>query len=389
MEYILITTDIILYILFFFPVIYIFFFSIYSFKKSTIKYKPTLRNYRFVIFIPAYKEDSVIEKSVDSILSQRYDSSLFDVVVISDGMSDEVNKRLFMKNIVLIVPELEKSSKVNSLQYAVNYLNKDDADKYDIAVIIDSDNLVEETFLKDIASAFDNGMRAVQAHRTAKKLNSDMAILDAASEEINNSIFRYAQVKSGHSAALSGSGMAFDYKWFCNNIFSASTAGEDKELERMLLKEGIFIDYLDNTLVYDEKVSKQSAFYSQRRRWIAAQWSILKESIKDVPDAIADRNTDYLNKIFQWMILPRILLIGLLVLISIAVTILSPIQSVKWWILLLLLVFSMAFALPDYLVTKQFKKAIRHLPFLFVLMVMNLFRLRNANKNFIHTQHGS
>ena len=42
---------------------------------------------------------------------------------------------------------------------------------------------------------------------------------------------------------------------------------------------------------------------------------------------------------------------------------------------------------PDYLVDKQFKKAIISLPVLFFLMFLNLFRLRGGNKHFIHTKH--
>ena len=45
-------------------------------------------------------------------------------------------------------------------------------------------------------------------------------------------------------------------------------------------------------------------------------------------------------------------------------------------------------AIPDYLVDNRFQKAIISLPLLFILMFLNLFRLRGANKKFIHTVHG-
>jgi len=62
--------------------------------------------------------------------------------------------------------------------------------------------------------------------------------------------------------------------------------------------------------------------------------------------------------------------------------------SVKWWIILLALSFAFAMAVPDYLVTKQNSKAIKRLPLLFVLMILNFFRLKGASTKFIHTNKG-
>lgn len=101
--------------------------------------------------------------------------------------------------------------------------------------------------------ALDSGIQAVQAHRTAKNRDTDTAVLDAASEEVNNSIFRRGHVALGFSSALIGSGMAFDYKWFRENIACCTTSGEDKELEALLLRQGIYIDYLDDVRVLDER----------------------------------------------------------------------------------------------------------------------------------------
>ena len=39
---------------------------------------------RFVVLIPAYKQDNVIEQTVLSILSQAYPQRMFDVTVISE-----------------------------------------------------------------------------------------------------------------------------------------------------------------------------------------------------------------------------------------------------------------------------------------------------------------
>lgn len=90
-------------------------------------------------------------------------------------------------------------------------------------------------------------------------------------------------VALGFSSALIGSGMAFDYKWFRENIACCTTSGEDKELEALLLRQGIYIDYLDDVRVLDEKVQGEGAYYNQRRRWIAAQFYALSSAVRQLP----------------------------------------------------------------------------------------------------------
>lgn len=63
-------------------------------------------------------------------------------------------------------------------------------DAYDVAMILDADNVMEQGVLYQMNEAFNHGFLAVQGHRMAKNLNTDFAILDAISEEINNKIFR-------------------------------------------------------------------------------------------------------------------------------------------------------------------------------------------------------
>ncbi|MEG0890992.1 MAG: glycosyltransferase family 2 protein [Bacteroidales bacterium] len=381
--------DIILFIIVGISVLYLFVYAFYSLKGWKLKYPQSKRLYNFAILIPAYKEDNIIEKTIRSLLLQDYPRELYNIVVISDQMSEDVNDKLRKLPITLLTPVFNKSSKANALNFAMDYLKNEllhKKIKYEIITILDSDNIVESDYLRDISNAFNQDIKAIQTHRIAKNRDTQTAILDAVSEEINNSIFRKGHVNMGVSSALIGSGMAFDFNWFAQNIKNASTAGEDKELEVMLLKQGIYIDYLNDTLVYDEKVAQSKAFYNQRRRWLAAQFSVLVSSIKELPGAIKNGNVDYCDKLFQWMLLPRAVLLMLLCIMSVVPLIIEWSWAVKWWALLLMLLFALAFSIPDYLVDKQFKKSISHIPLLAIMMFFNLFRLRGVNKKFIHTQ---
>lgn len=377
--------DSILFFLMALSVGYLFIFAAAGMSKTTYSYPFATKKSYFAILFPAYKEDKVIESTILSFLHQEYPKEYYDIIVISDKMKEKTNQRLQQLPVELLIVDFENSSKAKALNFAMDKL----ADrKYDMVVIMDADNTVQDDFLQKMNNAYECGATVIQAHRMAKNLNTSTAILDAVSEEINNSIFRKGHVKMGLSSALIGSGMAFEYTWFIENIKEVSSAGEDKELESLLLKQRIYIDYMDDVPVYDEKTQKENTFKNQRRRWLAAQFTSLWNALPYLPAAIFSRNIDYCDKIIQWMMLPRILLIGFIGLLSVAASFINWEWSIKWWILLFILLLALSMAIPDYLVNKQLKKAIRHIPLLAILIFFNLFRMRGVNKKFIHTDHG-
>lgn len=375
--------DSILFMLMLFSVLYLLVFAIASLKKKKIHYPPTSKNLKFAILFPAYREDRVIVESVKSFLNQDYPTSCFDVVVISDLLKDETNRHLSQLPIKLIKANYSDRTKAKALNLAVDSLD----DTYDAIVIMDADNTADNNFLKEINKALCFGVKAIQAHRVAKDISTDMEILDAASEEINNSFFRSGHVKIGLSSALSGSGMAFEYQWFVKNIKNISSVGEDKELELELLRQGIYIDYLEEVFVYDQKVPNQEVFYNQRRRWIATQYENLGKGMKYVPEALKRGNVDLCNKILQWMMLPRLLILGFIAIAAIILLFVNIFLAIKWWILLALMCMVFAIAIPDKMINERFLKILRKLPKLFILMVINLFRMGGAKKKFIHTEH--
>lgn len=358
-------------------------FSLASIGSRKFRYPKANKLRRFAVLFPAYKEDRVIEPVVKSFLEQEYPANLFDIVIISDHMQAETNSRLKALPVVVLEAHYEDSTKAKALNLAMNSL---DESKYDIIIILDADNVVEKNFLHEINNTFEAGVKAVQAHRTAKNRNTEIAILDGLSEEVNNSIFRRGHVRLGLSSALIGSGMAFDYKWFNKNIKNVSSAGEDKELEALLLKQGIFIEFLDHVPVYDEKTQGEKGFYNQRRRWIASQVAQWSRVMHDLPGAIFSLNIDYTDKLIQWLLPPRLILFGGIIVMGCIMQVLDWPLALKWWMLFIIMGISLCLAIPDKLVDEQFKKSIYKLPLLFLMMVLNMFRLKGAYHKFVHTE---
>lgn len=380
--------DAVLFLVFLVSVLYLFVFALFSIKKKTYTYPTARKKYSFAVLFPAYKEDSVILHSVKDFLKNEYPRDLYDVIVISDQMSEKTNKKLLNLSAKVVEIKNASSTKTNALRKAVEYIDNGTV-KYDVVVILDADNLTDNDFLEKINDAFYSGCSAVQTHRVAKNRDTNIAVLDAVSEEINNSIFRKGHTQIGFSSALIGSGMAFEYELFKDCIMSSKHIGIDKQLEQILLLQNIYIEYLEVVYTYDEKVANKNSFYDQRRRWLSNQFHNLFYELKNIPLAILKGNWDYCNKLFQWMMPPRIVLLGLIVIIAVIMTVINWPLSIKWWGLFLLLCITFSLAVPDYLVDNRFKKALVSLPLVFILMCLNFFRLKGANKEFIHTRHSN
>ena len=379
--------DIILWLIIAGSVAYVVFFALislfYDKEDNVARHAAAISNQmtKFLILYPAYNEDRVIIHAVTQFLLQDYPKDHYTLTVISDHMQPETNEILKKLPITLLTPTFEKSSKAKAMQYAITQVQGN----FDNVVILDADNVVRPEFLSQLnilCSVYD----AIQCHRCAKNANNDVAVLDGASEEINNTIFRKAHNRLGLSSALIGSGMCFSYKLFKENVFKLSTAGEDREMEALLLHQEVFIKYAPDIHVFDEKVSSQDNFQRQRMRWMTAQIQSLLSNIPKIPGAIIHGKINFIDKTIQQALIPRSILILLLGGISIFITIAVPAWCEKWWVLFGLLAIALFIAIPSPLRIQSFKKVFS-IPGLVLRMLKNILHINRKNTDFIHTQH--
>lgn len=342
-------------------VLYLGIFAVASLFDKSQELKKAKLQRRFIVLIPSYKQDAVIEHTVLSILGQTYPQRMFDVIVISDHQKEMTNMRLAQYPITLLTPNFEESSKAKSLQYAI--LNLPEFKIYDVAVILDADNIVETEFLSTINDAYENAStKAIQLHRISRNRDTAAARMDAVFEEINNNIFRKGHINIGLSSALAGSGVAYDFNWFKDNIMKTKTAGEDKELEALLLRQGIFIDYFDDIYVYGEKKRTTEKLNEQRGRWAIQQIHNVIRNIRFLPGAIFRKQHDLTDKIIQWILIPRTTMMSIIILMSIILPFIYFTLCIKWWLLGAVALFIFALATPDYLVDEMWDKTFLRSP---------------------------
>ena len=380
---VLFIVDGVLFALMAFTSLYLAVYAIASLFARRPDIPKTKRLNRFIVLIPAYKSDAVVERTVRSILGQTYPQRLFDVVVISDHQSEMTNFRLAQHPITLLTPNFKNSSKSKSLQFAINNLPQFKI--YDIVVVLDADNIVLPEFLEELNAAYEYaGTKAIQVHRLSKNRDTSSAILDATFEEINNSIFRLGHVAIGMPSAIAGSGMAFDFNWFKDNITKTSEALDDKELEALLLRQRIYIDYFDHILVFDEKTRSSSDFNRQRNRWVFTQFHSVIRNIRHLPHAIVNKQYDLIDKILQWLLVPRTIMMSVIILRSI---VLSPIYltlAIKWWVLAAFILFIFAVATPDYLVDNRWGRSFFIAPIIMFMSIIQVFSIIRGKKRLIN-----
>ena len=343
-------------------VLYLGVFSIASlFSRDTVQPNVRAQN-RFAIIIPSHKQDKVIEQAVVSILSQDYPQRMFDVIVVSDHQSEITNMRLAQYPITLLTPDFVESTKAKSLQYAI--LKLPQFKIYDIALVLDADNIVDQDFLSKVNDAFETAAtKAIQMHRISRNRDTAAARMGSIFEEINNTIFRKGHIILGISAAIASSGTAYDFNWFKTNVMKARTSGEDKELEALLLKQGYFIDYFDNILLYGEKKRTTSKMNEQHSRWTMQQIQNLIKNIRFLPVAFLKKQYDWADKLIQWMLVPRTSMVGIIMVMSIILPFIYLTMAIKWWILGSLALFFFALATPDYLVDEMWDRTFLRSPF--------------------------
>lgn len=381
MEY-LITIPIVYIVL---NTIYILIFSIASLwpihKKS---FEHSLKQNKIAVLIPAYREDGVIIDSALQASSHDYPKEKYEVFVIADQLQAPTIIKLDRMDVQMIEVKFEKSSKAKALNSALCQIMG-----YDIAVVLDADNIMKSDFLKEINKEYNNGALAIQGQRIAKNEQNTLAQLDAISEAINNNIFRKGHQNLGLSSALIGSGMAFDFELFRSHMSNIKALGGfDKELELSLLRAKIKISYLPEAQVWDEKISDHKSFSNQRTRWIAAQIRFGIKSFQDgVVQLVSNRNIDYFDKVIQFVFLPRLILLGSLSLCSLLTFFISESVFSIFFISLSVCTLSLLTATPRQYLSIRNLMTIRSLPMIFFKMIFAISGYKKAANNFLHTNH--
>ncbi|KAB2814848.1 glycosyltransferase [Phaeocystidibacter luteus] len=377
----------VIFILFAVQTFYLFLYAFASmFYRKRRRHEETA-HFSWAVLIPVYREDEVILHTVENAISDT--SGLLDVhiYVLSDGLQDETNTKLEKLGARVIPIVLDKSTKAKSLRIAANRLEEAN---YDKVVILDADNRMTAENWNFLLHSVYAEKPVVQCNRSALNSDTPMAFLDTLNEAIGNSIFRKGHNVLGISAALTGSGMVFDFRVFHEmvNGIDEEMSGEDKFYELYLLENEHFITYAHEVVVLDEKVSNTQQFSKQRTRWISSQYAAFFSSSAMAFVQLGMGNIGYFDKWLQWGFLPKFILFGLLSVIAVIDLVLNGLGA--WVQLYVFLVLAFMMAIPRAYYDARMIQAILFAPKAMVALIKGILGIKkDSARTFNVTEKGS
>ncbi len=368
-------------------VLYGLMFSSFAFAYRKDRWQaPTVDYSKIAVFIPGYMEDQVIISTAESALNQKYPKTSYDVIVIADSFSDSTLDALREMPISIEKVSFENSSKARSLNKVLGRIEK----KYDLALVLDADNHMNEDVLDRINRAYQKGCKSIQCRRIAKNADTHTSVLDGLGEEIYNSIWRKGHVAVGLSSAISGSGMAIQYELFKECMAEIDAfSGFDKELEVQLLLRGTHTTYLENAHVLDEKVRQNAVLQTQRARWFASQFSAAKKfHLMGWRELLKHKNVDLFNKTVQFVLFPRILSL-MSILFILGFSLFSGLEQLIFssCSILFLFTLTMSFATPKSYYSLSTLRSFAHLPSIILALFKSIFMMKTAKSKFLNTTH--
>ena len=367
-------TDLILFVWVFVTVIYLTFFAVTSLFARHSEIPKAKNENRFIIIIPTSKNGISVEATARSILGQTYSQRLFDVTVVANNEDEITLFHLAQQPITLLTPNFKDNIWTKSLQVAINNLPQFKI--YDSAIILEAGDLVEPEFLQQMNDAYESaGTKVIQAHKLALNRDTTSARLEAIFEEINNSIFRRGHISVGLSASMASSGMVFNFDWFKNHILTAKVSWADKDLEATIMREYIYVDYFDNIFVYSEKARQAEDFNRKRISWIITQCKTFFHNVHYLPAALFNRHYDLIDKLLQWMLIPRIVMMAIIIAMAIITPFIYLTAALKWWGIFALVIFVFAIATPNYLVDEKWDSTFFKVPAVLFSSVLKRFKI--------------
>ena len=354
--------DAILFLLLSIPVAYLFIYALASLKKYKNPYPPAEKQHRFLVLFVVLKKGKEVIESINHFLdTQTYPREKYDIAVAATQIPEEDLVTLLQMPVNIVVPDKENCTKIYAIQQVMERYSPNE---YDTITIFNSDNKVVPNALELFNNSYYSGCDAIQAHRMTENLNTNISVLNATSEEINNHLFRKAHTALDFSSALIGSGMMFDFEMF--HRIAPRLTGSDftKSMEMELLKENIYTEYMEEVVCYCKKTEDASGYSKERQRWLSAQYKSTVLAIIQFPMAFLQGRWDLCEKLFQWLMPSRLLLIAYIIICAVLITLLDWTLCIKWYILLAVLFLSFILALPEGEISKQFRKSFWSLPLL-------------------------
>lgn len=231
---------------------------------------------KIAIVIPARDESKVIGELFDSIQKQTYSQDDFDTYVIVKDPQDLTIAMAKQAGAIPLVAS-HQTCKGDALDYCLQYILHNCPDKYDAAVIVDADCILDEKFIEEMNNSMATGKQVLQGKRLVKNYLSNNKKANSLVSCCNGIIWTLIddmgnRYKSDHEYTnmTIGTGVMLTMPLIkeLGGWPYRKTVTEDIELMNDCAIKGITTYYNSYCKIYVEESTSLSMTNKRRTRWL-------------------------------------------------------------------------------------------------------------------------
>lgn len=259
---------------------YNLFLSLFGFKRGGRSYEKQAPSARFLILVPAHNEQEVIAGMINNLLALEYPKELYDFYIIADNCTDDTARIARDMGAHVIVTQKEgkdsPTGKPIALRKALLAI-PDYAEKYDLLMIFDADNLMDASILSEVNSQYisENKPEIIQCYLGTKNRNGLVAVFYHVTYTITNRFMNLSKYRLGWNVVVGGTGFAIQTSYLkSRGGWTTMSLTEDFEMQVDVSINGGRILWNHNVRIYDEKPTNLLASFRQRVRWCQGHWFV-------------------------------------------------------------------------------------------------------------------
>jgi len=274
--------------------------ALYS-KHREEQILPTLERKFVSVIIPAYNEEKVIAKTIESTLEIDYPQK--EIIVVDDGSKDNtlrIAKSYEQDNVKVL--HKENGGKASALNYGLTFA------RGEIIAVLDADTIVGRSSLKEVVKIFadDENIAAVAGNVKVRNRVNWLTWCQALEYVAGLQIARRAFDMFGAITIVPGALGTFKKSILMDSGgYDKETIVEDFDTTVKILKSGMIVKGTTKSIAYTEAPKSFIDFYKQRKRWYRGNLQVLFKH----RDALSNPRFGFLQKLaFPYMALSMIVL---------------------------------------------------------------------------------
>lgn len=301
------TLQIVLLILLGLPLLYILMLSILAVFAQLQTSFPAITLRRFAIVVPAHNEESAIARTVESLLRIDYPRDRFDVIVIADNCTDKTASiATGLGATVFERTNLTERGKGYALRWCFDKLLTQNR-TLEAIIVIDADSIASSNYLAVLNYYLEQGARALQS---SDLVEPQPGAWSAEATRLGFALYNYVRplgrrMIGGHVGPR-GNGMCFTVDVLRLVPWNAFTQSEDLEYGLNLLLHGIAVEFAPEAVVLATMPSSAKNAESQRSRWEAGRFPVVKRYAGKLLAAVITRRSLLLFDAFVDLVVPSL-----------------------------------------------------------------------------------